>query len=924
MANTILSNDLSSNEQQVLGWANIASGGAKALKPSAHHGSHTTPIGRDGEHKSGIALKSGESGSKSSSNARKPLRNMGSNSGRQKTHSNEEDLANGSSTSHLNEEQLSVDDGIEESDDNLGKKTKTRRKPFPIPTIDPLPDGKKYTTEQLIEIGEDLMTQDAFLNAQRKELYEIVFPQGYMPKPPVRKAKKNSTAVLQNTNMGYFGMPSEFSDLPHATNPAVNSGKSRFGDTFGQQQSPSQFASQPALNSTWAPLSSPGGMTGLAGIPSNSGIPSSFSPFPRKSAHPFDQNFGIGHGSPSAPPPGILPSTNTMIYPDRIMWVYKDFNGADQGPFNGVMMQGWFKDKWLPDSLMLRRVEDKEYISLNEFKAQMNNSTTPFLVPLPAAGIPLASASFSQTSAPAPVTTPGGSFMGWNNNIIQPNGWGPMKSLQQQVLTKPQSAVGTPIGTPVIGSPLLNNNAKLAESTTTPIGSPIVRSSSIFNGIKTENPTEELPVSPKIEKQVEQLISDVEEVIENTKERFEEAVEILKTDIESDDSVNTKEEAVTTETVLSDRVTETLPSAEKEEEAAVDHESEENTAFSTEEGEKSGKVKGLASLPQPAKESTTPKPLTSVVAPWAKKASSAPKSPEANLSFAEIQELESKKKQEIKAKEKAQRLAELKTRNIASSATQEKPSSPISTGLPSLSRWANDSGATSSSSIKTLAEIQREEKERAKKKAESTQRSTSSPIGLQPGPKRYAEVIAPKTPSYLRQATSHANLKASASSSAEEKQTAEEESGWTTISSNKKPPAPAPARNVHTIVNKPGATSENPAAVSLKLTGGMADFAQWCNSAIRGLNPGVNQNELLSMMISLPANSDSKDIIADIIYANSSTMDGRRFAEEFMKRRNKVENAKGDGKDWGNFLQTAPVAKPIASDNSFKVVKRKK
>lgn len=916
----------------MFGWAKIASAAPGSLKPAVHHGSHTTPIGRDVEHKSGIASKSSGSGSINSFSSRKPLKNSGSTGGRQKNHSNQEEPENGSSASHVDEEQRS--NGLETDDLNgvSGKKAKPRRKLVSIPTIDPLPDGKKYTTEQLIEIGEDLMTQDVFLNAQRKELYEIVFPKGYVPIPFLRKTtKKNPAAELQNTNMGYFGMPSDFSDLPHAASPAMTSGKSRFGDTFGQQ-SPSQFAPQPALNSTWAPLASPAAMPGFVGVPNNGSLPSSFSPFPRKSALPFDQNFGLNHGTPSAPPPGILPSTNTMIYPDRIMWIYKDFNGADQGPFNGVMMQGWFKDKWLPDTLMLKRVEEKEFISLSEFKTQVNNSTTPFLVPLPAAGASSAAPSFSQIPAPAPVTTPGGSFMGWNNNLIQPNGWGPMKSLQQQVLTKPQSAVGTPIGTPVIGSPLLNNNTKLAESVTTPIGSPIVRSSSIFNGIKADDSGNEetSDVSSKIEKQVEKLIGDAEEVIEEVidgaKKQIEKAAEIFEPKIKSNDSVNKEEEPAAVTNAASAVKKASKPSIEavskeKNDKYPVNSEIEESTLATTEEDEKSEKAKTVAPLPQPIKENTGPKPLTSVTAPWAKQVASVPKSPEANLSFAEIQELESKKKQEIRAKEKAQRLAELKTRNIIA---QEKPGSPVSTGLPSLSRWANDSGTAPSSSIKTLAEIQREEKEKAKKKAETVQRSTSSPLGIQPGPKRYADIISSKAPSYLRQSTSHANLKAPAASNAEEEKQLEEEDGWTTISSNKKPSTPAPVSTVHTIVNKPGTTSENPAAVSLKLTGGMADFAQWCNSAIRGLNPGVNQNELLSMMISLPANSDSKDIIADIIYANSSTMDGRRFAEEFLKRRNKVDNSKGDGKDWGNFLQTAPAAKPVASDSSFKVVKRKK
>ena len=93
------------------------------------------------------------------------------------------------------------------------------------------------------------------------------------------------------------------------------------------------------------------------------------------------------------------------------------------------------------------------------------------------------------------------------------------------------------------------------------------------------------------------------------------------------------------------------------------------------------------------------------------------------------------------------------------------------------------------------------------------------------------------------------------------------------------------------------------------------------------MNQGVNQTELLSMLVSLPATADSKEIIADIIYANSSTMDGRRFAEEFLKRR-KVADQENNGNSWSDIIQRAASAsKPAVNDGwntSFKVVGKKK
>lgn len=48
-------------------------------------------------------------------------------------------------------------------------------------------------------------------------------------------------------------------------------------------------------------------------------------------------------------------------------------------------------------------------------------------------------------------------------------------------------------------------------------------------------------------------------------------------------------------------------------------------------------------------------------------------------------------------------------------------------------------------------------------------------------------------------------------------------------------------------------------------------------------------DEIYQMMVSLPPNeSTTSEIISDTIYAHSSTLDGRHFAEEFLKRRRQL------------------------------------
>lgn len=122
-----------------------------------------------------------------------------------------------------------------------------------------------------------------------------------------------------------------------------------------------------------------------------------------------------------------------------------------------------------------------------------------------------------------------------------------------------------------------------------------------------------------------------------------------------------------------------------------------------------------------------------------------------------------------------------------------------------------------------------------------------------------------------------------------------------------------------------------------KISTASEEFLNWCKSSLIGLNSGVNRTELLSMLLSLPASGESKEIIADTIYSNSTTMDGRRFADEFIKRRinaDSVNNSSGqNGDNWSDILSrsstTVSSTVPSKSPNDgwnvpFKVVGKKK
>jgi len=94
-------------------------------------------------------------------------------------------------------------------------------------------------------------------------------------------------------------------------------------------------------------------------------------------------------------------------------------------------------------------------------------------------------------------------------------------------------------------------------------------------------------------------------------------------------------------------------------------------------------------------------------------------------------------------------------------------------------------------------------------------------------------------------------------------------------------------------------------------------------------------------MVSLPPNeSTTQEIISDTIYAHTSTLDGRHFSEEFLKRRKALGSAldatlpstpttgttpTGSGSGWSEVLKKEKAKDANGEWNSaFKVVAGKR
>ncbi|KAI9773026.1 MAG: hypothetical protein M1835_006210 [Candelina submexicana] len=286
------------------------------------------------------------------------------------------------------------------------------------------------------------------------------------------------------------------------------------------------------------------------------------------------------------------------------------------------------------------------------------------------------------------------------------------------------------------------------------------------------------------------------------------------------------------------------------------------------------------------------------IAPWAKEINEASKGP----SLKEIQQAEARKaaqQEEIAAA----------TRRAAQELERSNQPSAPAPGLPSSSTWGSGSTPTTPATAipsawvkplagkipvpqsgggakKTLQQIQKEEESRKQKAAAAASATIAasavagvSQAGITAG-KRYADLASKNAPPQAPGGT------------------------WTTVGSSGKikPPAgptiagPLPGLRVAsgsavpTIAAppKPRSVTNAPrsSAVGGSLTGqpnANEEFTKWAKGALaKGLNSSINVDNFVQDLLSFPPDAE---IISESVYANSPTLDGRRFAEEFIRRR---------------------------------------
>ncbi|TVY32524.1 GYF domain-containing protein [Lachnellula subtilissima] len=327
---------------------------------------------------------------------------------------------------------------------------------------------------------------------------------------------------------------------------------------------------------------------------------------------------------------------------------------------------------------------------------------------------------------------------------------------------------------------------------------------------------------------------------------------------------------------------------------------------------------------------------TPSLAPWAKEQVEAPRGP----SLKEIQEAEAKKAakdEEIAAA--GRRIAHEQEMRLLTS----QPLAPAP-GLPTTSTWgstASPATPTNASSVwakpaistitapsksanskKTLADIQREEELRKQKLAAAA--AASQPASVSGG-KRYADLASKSTASVPTVGSAWSTVGAG---------------GKVKIPTGPAAAAPQAVRSVTSasIATPPSVRTTKPvpairsviASGSASTTSAHEEFNKWAKATLaKGLNSGINVDDFVRMLSDFPPEAS---IITDSIYSNSQLMDGRHFAEEYLRRKKLadkgvVEPAFGAGEKsgggWSEVAKKGPPKEETASQ-AFKVVPTKK
>ncbi|KAK6461900.1 hypothetical protein DFJ63DRAFT_206126 [Scheffersomyces coipomensis] len=683
---------------------------------------------------------------------------------------------------------------------------------------------------------------------------------------------------------------------------------------------------------------------------------------------------GMNQGPPPPPPQQIPPSlTPPLITSDKIEWYYIDPHGTEQGPFNGDLMQEWLSGGYLHLDLQIRRKEETTYRTVKQLCDSVQNYVQPFKVPLidlnappppppqpsliqpPFSHLPKQQSQFQQfLSGNSRLNNPQSSLFGndfinndpfanplsqstFQNPTTTSNQFGidtlnqhhhlhnhhqtfanPLQSiLQQQVqqpsLSRNNSGWGS-TGLDTTGG-FGNSNPSTPVSTTLPQINQPTPLSPWLSGIPSSSRTNS-PFVPSSTNNVE-VVDDQKNHRVTDDHVLNEIHTSVVTDILNDEDHHFgKEKATTTTTaaaapvVSEKKVNASAPVVEKSVKGDEPRYELKGAPIKKESSE-GAPTKSVVKSAVAASSTTvepTPAPKQEL-APWAVK----PEQAKPSLTLKEIQNLEAERSEKQKAQLRLEQQQQQQVQQVQQSKAWASIDEPVivekAPALPKTSSWASNSAINSPVvSKKTLADIQREEAEAAAA-AKLAGRSSAATKNS------FANVIANPT------AVPREDLGA-----------------WTTVAS-KRAAVKKPQPVAQVITNSSAASKTNPQLLrsvsatktvvsSVNDTALREEFLIWARSQMTNLYPTVSKDDLLDIFVTLPAtSSDSSQLISETIYSSSATMDGRRFAQEFLKRRQRVDQqvSNQDEEAWSaSIISSANKVSTVDEDGWSTSVKSKK
>ncbi|CAR28920.1 ZYRO0F15004p [Zygosaccharomyces rouxii] len=630
------------------------------------------------------------------------------------------------------------------------------------------------------------------------------------------------------------------------------------------------------------------------------------SPYPSQMATPNVLHGGL-FGSV---PPGVSSSATGRAPPLLVdsQWRYIDTQGQIQGPFGSGPMSQWYASGYFQPSLQISRVPttlepfgiNDNFITLGDLISKVNNFQDPFhAFDLVAANIlPNIGSALNVPVPPAPAAADAVAAAPTSTTIAPVTASANVPFQQQQ---HPASTTALP-----------------SEDYT---HDEILKLKDLDGGYYHDTVVPIPTGSRKQEKVTEQ--ERLEKVAEKKSEEGTKKDEKKKKKEEEESKKQKAEEAAR-------QLLEQEYETKRKEESKKSKKSQKQKEVIRESPPVEPSTKEISPKEQTAKPATV-QPATEVkttVAPWADKVKNTalPKLPS-------ISELQKREEMERVEKQRQEKIAADKLKEQIIKEDKERQE------LKSVLTWA-DKPKAAPVSVDIKPQLKKEEKKKPSRKQETvTLDEFNDPKFLKEQTKLWEEAQKSKT-----KRPTVANTASIVSS-------AGGQSAWTTVTSKSVKQTSVGAQQKPTVQPKsyinpdklravgsnnttnrqigsstsiPGLkvkqTQSTPAYPGNASISARQEFLRWCRSRMQ-LNASVRKDAVLEVLLSLPAGGESVSIIADTINSNSNAMDGKRFAEEFIKRRQEVEKQIKDPLTWAEVLS---MPEGDDDDWEFQVVSKKK